>query len=218
MKNIVYFPNMAIMGLDNPGCSLGIAVKRLGLSGHVTGIEKYSEDICKKAKSSGAVDEYTSDLVQGISDCDLLILNIPSREIISLIPQIASSIKPGCIVTDTCALKKDIMDQATAHFAKDCFFIGSHPMIHMEKRDINNAGEIEFQGKTAFVAFVPDTDQTALARLSLFWKALGMVPFLIDPARHDKYMALAESNPSFKKILEERNLKEYMDILSRVTE
>lgn len=217
MKGIIHFPGISIMGMDRLGVAIGKAVKRLTLADQITGIDATSENPDPERMESGIVDEWTKDMIQGIRECDFLILNLPSEESVRLIPQIASNVKPGCIVTDACALKKNIMEQAGAHFPGDRFFIGSHLMIIEEKA--NGEGEdVEFQDKTAFVTFVSDTDQTALARVSLFWKALGMVPFLIDPERHDRYMAHANQNPSFKKILEERNIKEWMQIISTVPE
>jgi prephenate dehydrogenase len=195
MKQIIHFPRISIMGLECPGLAIGMSVKRLGIADHVTGIEVSREDLSRKAKDLGAVDECTNDMDLGIRDCDLLILNLPCGEIIHIMPQLSSGVKPGCIVTDTSGIKKNIVDRAAVLFNNDRFFIGSHPMIYIKKGNIDVARGLEFQNNTAFVTFVPQTDKTVLARVSLFWKTLGMVPFLIDPQRHDRYMALVSHLP-----------------------
>lgn len=195
MKRIIHFQKISIIGLKLLGGAIGMAVKRLGIADHVVGIGESREDFSQKAKDLGVVDEWTSDLAQGIRDCDFLILNLPKEETMHMLPQIASLVKPGCIVTDTSGIKKNIVDQAVQLFKKDRFFIGSHPMICIEERDTDKVWGIDFRNETAFVTFVSQTDRTALTQVSLFWKTLGMIPFLIDPERHDRYMALVSHLP-----------------------
>jgi len=194
MEDIIHFKKISIFGVGLIGGAIGMAVRKLGIADHVTGIGRSKERL-ETARTMGALDDYKTDIAAGASDCDLFIFCLPVQKIIENFPIVARSVKPGCIVTDVGSTKKTIIDAATSLFGQDKSFIGSHPMTGSDKSGCANAHEVVLNGVTCFVTVTHDTNYEAVAKVTLFWKALGMIPVLIDPLRHDEYVALVSHLP-----------------------
>ena len=194
MEDIIHFKKISIFGVGLIGGAIGLAVRRLGIADCVTGIGRSRERL-ETARDMGALDDYTTDIAAGASDCDLFIFCLPVQKIIEHLPLVARAVKPGCIVTDVGSTKKTIIDAAASLFGRDKSFVGAHPMTGSDKSGCANAPQVVFNGVTCFVTVTHDTNYEAVAKVTLFWKALGMIPVLIDPLRHDEYTALVSHLP-----------------------
>ena len=193
-EQTISFSKIVIYGVGLIGGAIGLAVRKQGLSNKVVGIGR-SKAKFQKAVEIGAIDEGTTDVEKGLEDADLVILALPVGEIINCLPAVAKAVKPGCIVTDTGSVKKTIVEAAKSCIPPDRFFLGSHPMAGSEKTGVENAGDVKLEKATCFVTLVQDTDRGTLAKLALFWKSLKMIPLLIDPSRHDRYVSLFSHLP-----------------------
>ena len=194
MDIMIHFNKIAIYGVGLLGGAIGIASKKAGLADRITGIGRNDQRL-KKALTLGAIDECTTKLEAGAADCDLFIFCLPVKKIVEQLPTVARLIQPGCIVTDVGSTKRAIVEASRGLFQEGRFFVGSHPMTGSNRSGCEHAPQIAFEGVTSFVTVVPETNREAVARIALFWKALGMVPVLIDPARHDEFAALVSHLP-----------------------
>ena len=189
-----HFNRIALFGVGLLGGAIGMKSREIGLAEHVVGIGRDPQRL-ETAHAMGAIDEWSTDIKKGSVDCDLFILCVPVQKILDYMPMVADAVPSGCIVTDVGSTKKSIVETSIQLFKNDSYFVGSHPMTGSDKSGCLHSSQVVFNGITSFVAITPETDYSAAARVALFWKALGMIPVLIDPARHDDYIALVSHLP-----------------------
>lgn len=194
MVDGAHFNRLSIFGVGLLGGAIGKKSKEMGLARHITGIGRDPQRL-ETACTMGAIDEWTTDIRKGAQDCDLFILCVPVQKILDYMPIIAEAVSSGAIVTDVGSTKKSIIETANKLFRDNRNFVGSHPMTGSDKSGCLHSSQVAFQGVTSFVIITPETDYAAAAKVALFWKALGMIPILIDPARHDDYVALVSHLP-----------------------
>ena len=74
-------------------------------------------------------------------------------------------------------------------------FIGGHPVCGSEARGPANGSEQLFEGATWFLTPVAETEPERYRLLHGFVASLGAVPVAIDPAAHDRLLALTSHLP-----------------------
>jgi len=172
VKDTIHFGKITILGRGNLSKTIQSTAIKLKLADNI------------------ALSKEESELEHEIRESDLVIIDQPVVNTLALLPKISDAVKPGTIVTDTAGIKKRIVDQAQGFFSDNRYFVGSHPMIEPANGEKKEDLSLSLSGATAFVTVAPETNRDAVCKIALFWKALGMVPLLMNPERHDRYMAL----------------------------
>jgi prephenate dehydrogenase len=93
------FRQMTIVGVGLIGGSLALAARQAGAVQTVVGVGR-SAASREIALARGLVDRATDDLSSGVRDADLVVLAVPVREIVRLLPAVAHWAGPACVVTD----------------------------------------------------------------------------------------------------------------------
>ena len=189
MSNKPNFNILGIVGVGLIGGSLGLAAKKRGLVGKVLGIGRSPEKL-EHAKQLAAIDEYTTDLVEGAQRADCLILCVPVLTIVPLLSQMVPHLKPGCIVTDVGSTKTKIVKEAEGVIAGRNPFVGGHPMAGSEEAGVDAADADLFVGATYVLTESKNTDKAALRGLAEFASALGSNVLTMTPEDHDKRVAM----------------------------
>jgi len=200
--------------MDFIGAAIGIAARRLQLADKIIGIPFPGDKIEQDILTIGAVDEIESDLKKAAQDSDFFIFALPPARTLATLPDVSRIVKKGCLLTDVGSVKKEIVAKASDLFQNDTCFVGSHPMIAFDQNELAQAPNVEFTGSSVFVTIDSHTDQKAAARVALFWKALGMIPLMIDPDRHDAYVSLVRILPHISAAVLLKILSESQDDLN----
>ena len=195
MNPLIHFPQIAIFGQNLIGAAIGMAARRIKIADKIIGIAFPGDESKQDIAAMGAVDELADDLEKAARDADFFIFALSPAKTLAALSTVSKIVKKGCLLTDVGSVKKEIVDKASALFQNDTYFVGSHLMIGVDQSGLENAPNVEFQGKTAFVTIDSHTDQKSAARVAFFWKALGMIPVMIDPEKHDLYSALVRVLP-----------------------
>jgi len=193
-RNQPVFDVLGIVGVGLIGGSLGLAAKKRGLVGTVLGIGRSAEKL-DRARTLGAIDEYTTDLISGARDADCLAVCVPVLTIVPLIAQMAPHLKPSCIVTDVGSTKGLIAREAERVLAGRNPFVGGHPMAGAEEAGVDAAAADLFVGATYVLTESPRTDSAALERLVRFASALGAKVVTMLPEEHDRRVAMVSHLP-----------------------
>ncbi len=130
-----------------------------------------------------AVAETPEDAVR---EAQLIVLAPPVTRIVELAQQIAPHVAPGAIVTDVGSVKAEICRHATAALPTHAHFVGAHPMAGSEKTGWENGRAGLFEGRTAFVTPLPQTDAGAVSQVVHFWSLLGGEVVTVSPDQHDE--------------------------------
>lgn len=189
------FNRISIVGVGLLGGSLGMAALGRGLATEVIGVGRTATSL-QEAERLGAVTGFTTDIAQGVSQADLVVLCTPVRHIADILPSIVQAAPQGAIITDVGSTKVSITesgDKAVAGTGR--FFVGSHPMAGSEKSGVRFGREDLFEESTCFVTRTAQTDNDAFGRVTEFWRALGCRIVVSRPERHDRLTAMVSHLP-----------------------
>ena len=120
---------IGIVGLGLIGGSLGLKLQRLNHTIYGIANNEFNE---KKAKDKKLANFISCDLSL-LKKCELIILALPIKDLISPSRQLVASIPKEAILTDVGSVKEPIVKTwENLH----PLFIGSHPMAGTEKKEL----------------------------------------------------------------------------------
>ncbi|KQT01766.1 MULTISPECIES: prephenate/arogenate dehydrogenase family protein [unclassified Rhizobium] len=188
------FETIALIGIGLIGSSIAREIKDKGLAGSVT-VSTRSEATLKRAQELNLGDRYTTSASDAVKDADLVIVSVPVGASGAVAAEIAASLKPGAVVTDVGSTKGSVIAQMKPHMPEGVHFIPGHPIAGTEYSG-PDAGFIGlFKGRWCILTPLPETDETAKAKLRTFWETLGSMVDDMDPEHHDKVLAIVSHLP-----------------------
>ena len=180
---------LAIVGTGLIGASVGLAAKRAG-SADVAGYDPDPEALALAAER-GAVDRAAGSLVEAVEDAELAVVATPVATLASEVSGVLEASGEACTVTDV-GSTKGALCAAVSDRAR---FIGGHPVCGSEARGPGHGSAELFDGATWFLTPVAETEPERYARLHGFVASLGAVPVAVDPAAHDRLLAITSHMP-----------------------
>jgi cyclohexadieny/prephenate dehydrogenase len=188
------FETIALIGIGLIGSSIAREIKDKGLAGSVV-VSTRSDATLKRAEQLTLGDRYTTSAADAVKDADLVIVSVPVGASGAVAAEIAPNLKPGAIVTDVGSTKGSVIAQMAPHMPQGVHFIPGHPIAGTEYSG-PDAGFIGlFKGRWCILTPLPDTDETAKAKLRMFWETLGSMVDDMDPDHHDKVLAIVSHLP-----------------------
>lgn len=179
---------LAVVGTGLIGSSVGLAAKRAGVP-EVTGWDA-DPDFLAEAAERGAVDAPGGDLAEAVDGADLVVVATP----VSTLPeQVEAVLAAGgrATVTDVGSTKAALCSAV----ADRVRFIGGHPVCGSEARGPAYGSAQLFDGATWFLTPVAETEPERYRLLHGFVGSIGAVPVAIDPAAHDRLIAITSHVP-----------------------
>ncbi len=189
------FNKVTIIGVGLIGGSIGLAIKKRGLAKEVVGVFRRSPTL-RKALKYKVVDSGVMSIRDGVRRADLIILATPVYLIPELARQAAKYAEKGTIITDVGSTKAWIITEVNRRLKnKSVFFVGSHPMAGSERAGAEFSRNNLLEGSPCIVTATSQTDKAALKAVVNFWKSLGANVEIMDPAAHDRNVALISHLP-----------------------
>ncbi|MBX3495507.1 MAG: prephenate/arogenate dehydrogenase family protein [Parvibaculum sp.] len=189
-----HFNRVALIGLGLIGGSLGHAMKRRGLAGHVSG---YARSAATRARALeiGFIDSAHETAAAAAADADLVIICTPVGALAEIAGGIEHALKKGAIVTDVGSVKVAVLRDVGPHIPDGVHFIPGHPIAGTEESG-PDAGFAElFDGRWCILTPVPGTDPQAVEKLTEFWTACGSNVDIMEPRHHDLVLAIVSHLP-----------------------
>jgi prephenate dehydrogenase len=186
MSSALADQTVAIVGLGLMGGSMALALR--GKVKHIVGIDP-GEETLAFARQHRIIDAGTSDLQNGVSDANMVILAAPVQIIMDLIRnRIGSYLRSNTLLIDLGSTKAEICD-AMGNLPISVLAMGGHPMCGKERSGIEAADATLYQG-CPFVLCAPRrvTPAARLRALELV-RAIQARPIEMDAARHDHLVA-----------------------------
>lgn len=180
---------LAILGTGLIGASIGLAAKRAGVA-TVTGWD-IDPEASAVAATRGAIDTAALTLAAAVAGADLVVVSAPVGALAEQVALALADSGEETTVTDVGSTKTAVCAAAAGSER----FIGGHPMAGGEARGPVHANAELFDGATWFLT---PTDATPPARYRLlhgFVGDLGAIPVAVDPASHDRLVALTSHLP-----------------------
>jgi prephenate dehydrogenase len=187
---------LAIVGVGLLGGSVARATRARGLAREIVGVGRDLGRL-QPAVSDGALDRATTDLAEGVSGADLVVLGGPVLVNETLLAQVWGAAPAGCVVTDVGSTKASIVRTAERLAAgrPEVHFVGSHPMAGSEKSGYAMARVDLLSGATVVVTPSEAGDARAVKSVSEFWTSLGARVVTLEPELHDRAVAAISHLP-----------------------
>ena len=182
---------LTIIGLGLMGGSLAGALR--GKCRAITGVARRQETI-NMALARELIDVGTSDLSNGVSGADVVVLATPARVILRQLEELAPLLEPDCLLMDLGSTKLEItthMGRLPEHIQP----LGAHPMCGKEISGIEAADPDLFQHNPFVLTPLSRTSAAALQLGFALAEASGALPLIVDPVQHDRLVALISHLP-----------------------
>jgi prephenate dehydrogenase len=188
-------PRLTLVGLGLLGGSVAKAARAEGLAREIVAVGRRRESL-EPAWKDGAVDHITTNVAEGVRECDLCILATPVATLASLLRDVWRAAPPNAVLTDVGSTKVAIVRTADAlHRERPLAFIGSHPMAGSDRSGYHVSRADLFKGALVILTPTPTSAMPALERVREFWQALGARVTTLDPAAHDRAVAAISHLP-----------------------
>ncbi len=185
---------MALIGCGLIGSSIARAARLHGLVGEIV-VNARSQATLETVQRLGLADRTEADASLAVAGADLVILCTPVGALAEVTARIAPHLAPGATLTDVGSTKQSVIRDVGPLVPPGVHFLPAHPMAGTEFSG-PEAGFAElFQGRWVLLTPLPDTDETALARLEALWRGMGAMTARMDPAHHDRVCAIVSHLP-----------------------
>ena len=188
------FETVCFVGIGHIGASLACALRKHGLAGRILCLES-SDEARRVAVDLGVVDEAFADPVPAVAAADLVVLAVPVGAMEEVGRAIAPHLKPGAVVTDVGSVKMAVIRDLGPLIPDGIHYIPGHPIAGTEHSGPASGFAELFEGRWQILTPLPGTDETALAKLCALWRRVGSMVELMEPAHHDRVLAITSHLP-----------------------
>ncbi|MEE8393949.1 MAG: prephenate/arogenate dehydrogenase family protein [Rhodospirillales bacterium] len=188
------FERVAFIGFGLIGSSLAQVIRRHGLAGHIA-VTARSQKTIDKAVELGLADSVTLNPAEAAQGADLVMICAPLGCYAEIAGTIAPALKPGCIVSDVGSVKSCAIRDIAPHLPQGVHLVPGHPVAGTEHSG-PEAGFAElFEGHWCILTPDAGADGGAVDLVSELWAKAGMKVEIMDPAHHDKVLAMTSHLP-----------------------
>jgi cyclohexadieny/prephenate dehydrogenase len=107
----------------------------------------------------------------------------------------APALKKGATISDVGSVKQAVVRDVGPHVPEGVHFVPGHPVVGTEHSGPESGFAELFERRWCILTPPPGTDQDSVERLSALWTAMGSRVELMDPAHHDRVLAITSHLP-----------------------
>jgi prephenate dehydrogenase len=136
-----------------------------------------------------------------LGSCDAVMLCVAISSVGEAVTALASHLRPGCVLMDTCSVKVYAVTAMLEHAPVDTPIIGTHPMFGPDSAGGGMTGRP--------IVYCPvRCDQEAVAEWRSYFTSLGLVVHEMAPDQHDREAAFTQGITHFLgRVLADMGLK-----------
>ncbi|MGQ0675509.1 MAG: prephenate/arogenate dehydrogenase family protein, partial [Rhodospirillales bacterium] len=140
-------------------------------------------------------DSVHDDLAGAVQGADLVILCAPLGANADLAAAMAPALKKGATISDVGSVKQAVVRDVGPHVPEGVHFVPGHPVAGTEHSGPESGFAELFEQRWCILTPPPGTDQQAVDRLAKLWRAMGSMIEIMDPAHHDRVLAITSHLP-----------------------
>lgn len=171
-----------------------------------------NDEILMKIKEMSIADNATDSAQQALLDADLVIISLYPAQAIKFIKDNAQYLKNGCVVTDICGVKREVMDVIPDIIPSSVSYVGGHPMAGREHMGFDYSIDNLFENCKYIV---DDGDEAGKDMVIELAKTLGAGKVVESSAlNHDELIAYTSQLPhvlavAYMLCAKDRNVEEF---------
>jgi cyclohexadieny/prephenate dehydrogenase len=195
MDDGVLFRRVAIIGFGLIGGSIARALQaRPGIAAEIVACEN-APGAMARVIELGIADRVTADAGDAVRGADCVILCAPVGAYAELAAAIAPHLAPGAILSDVGSTKQSVLRDVGPMVPAGVHFVPAHPLAGTEHSGPDAGFATLFEGRWCLLTPPPGTDAAAVARMQAFWQRLGSMVSVMEPAHHDRVLAIVSHLP-----------------------
>src|SRR5712671_3748568 len=186
---------LAVIGVGLIGGSFALALKQAGKVSHVVGVGRNRANL-DLARERRIIDSIAPDAATAARDADIVLVAAPVAQFGAIFGALASSLKPGAIVTDAGSTKRDVVAAARAALgARIAQFVPGHPVAGAELSGAAAATAGLFLDRRVVLTPLPENRPESIQRVEDAWRACGARITRLAPEEHDAVLAAVSHLP-----------------------
>lgn len=188
------FERLTIVGAGLIGSSIARAARQQNAATAIVIVDN-DDKVVDRVKELGFASEATTDLKDGVTDSDLVILCVPVGACKAVAKAIKSALKRGAIVSDVGSVKCSVIEQVSPHLPEGVHFIPAHPVAGTEHSGPDAGFPSLFNNRWCILTPAADADQAIVEKMRSFWEALGSNVETMEAQHHDLVLAITSHVP-----------------------
>ncbi|MGK7865243.1 prephenate/arogenate dehydrogenase family protein [Falsiroseomonas sp. E2-1-a4] len=189
------FERLCLLGVGLIGSSIARVARERGDIARTVVAHAKTPATLDRVRELGIADVVEPDAAKAVQGADCVVFCVPVGAYAGVMAQVAPHLKPGAIVTDVGSTKMSVYRDLAPLTPKGVHLVPAHPMAGTEFSG-PDAGFAElFQGRYVIVTPVAETDPAAVETVREFWRRAGSMIECMDPATHDKVVAIVSHLP-----------------------
>jgi prephenate dehydrogenase len=185
---------VTIIGVGLIGGSIGMALRSERLASRVVGVGRNLQTL-RQACDRGILDHATTDLEEGVSSAEVVVVCTPVDRIPSDVCQAAAAAPAGSLIMDAGSTKRQIVEAVEADPAGIDAFVGAHPIAGSERSGAVHARMGLLRDRACVLTPTHRTRQDLVSRARDFWTRLGARVVEMSPTEHDEVLAYTSHLP-----------------------
>jgi prephenate dehydrogenase len=186
---------LAVIGVGLIGGSFALALKQAGKVSHVVGVGRSRANL-DLARERRIIDAIAPDAATAARDADVVLVAAPVAQFAAIFGALASTLKPGAVVTDAGSTKRDVVAAARAALgAKLGQFVPAHPIAGAEKSGAAAASAELFRDRRVVLTPLKENAAAATSKVRTLWEACGARVTRLEPEEHDAVLAAVSHLP-----------------------
>lgn len=188
------FQRLVLIGLGLIGSSVARAARAMGAAAEIIACDA-SEMVCARVTELGIADRVEPDAARAVAGADCVMLCVPVGALADVAAAIAPHLAPGATLTDVGSTKISVVRDVGPLVPTGVHFVPAHPLAGTEFSGPDAGFATLFQGRYCLVVPPAGTDTAAVARVVALWERLGAMVEEMEPAHHDRVLAVVSHLP-----------------------
>ncbi len=176
------------------GGSIAISIKETGLADNIIGVGRGVENL-QKAKSLGVIDSFTHDVIEAVSDADLVVVAVPVVASVGVIKTALNAMKKGAVLTDVGSVKHALIEEIEDDIPEGVDVVWAHPIAGTEHSGVEAAISGLYAGKICVITPTDNTSAPALEAVTFLWEKLGSEVVMMEASKHDAILGAVSHLP-----------------------
>lgn len=188
------FGRLAIIGIGLIGSSIARAAKELNLAGRIV-LSDLDEAVRTRARELDLGHEIADTAAEAVREADHVILCVPVGACGVVAAEIAASLKPGAILSDTGSVKNAVVEAVRPHVPEGVHLVPAHPVAGTENSGPDAGFPSLFLNRWCILTPSEGTDAAATAATRHFWEGMGALVEVMTSQHHDLVLAITSHLP-----------------------
>jgi cyclohexadieny/prephenate dehydrogenase len=189
------FQRLTLIGLGLIGSSIARAAQENPAAAAEIIAFDASPAVRARVAELGIATRVAQTLPEAVQGADGIILCTPVGALAEVAAEIAPHLAAGAILSDVGSTKQSVIRDVGPLVPPSVHFIPAHPLAGTEHSGPDAGFAALFKGRWCLLSPPAGSNEHAIAKVETFWRRLGSMVSVMEPAHHDRVLAIVSHLP-----------------------